>query len=185
MPVKTIALNGFTPSFPDCMFKRCDGLLLRSGRTRHVENFFLDDRAVQIIHTVTERNLCERQPHAHPISREMVDIIEINTADGQIAELLERRRGFHVRKDSRLRFESKRDEPGKTAGFVLQLTELAQMIDAVSKGLDMSVKHRACAAAAHSMPGSVDVEPFLGRFFPSANLVAYNRIENFRAAACD
>src|SRR6266699_3654740 len=62
--------------------------------------FFLDDRAVQIVHAVTEGNLCERQPHAHPISREMVDVIEINAADGQIAELLKRRRRFHVREDS-------------------------------------------------------------------------------------
>ena len=185
MPVKAIALNGFTPSLPDCMFERCDGLLLRSGRTRHMENFFFDDGAVQIIHTVTEGNLRERQPHAHPISGEMVDVIEINTTDGQIAELLKRGSGFHVREDSRLRLESKRNEPGKTAGFILQLTELAQMIDAVCKGFDMSVKHGASAAATHSMPGSVNVEPFLGRFFPPANLVTHNRIENFRAAARD
>ena len=119
MPVKAIALNGFPPSFPDCMFERCDGLLLRSGRTRHVENFFLNDGAVQVVHTVTERNLRERQPHAHPISGEMVDVIEINAADSQIAELLKRGRGFHVREDSCLRFESKRNETGKPAGFIL------------------------------------------------------------------
>jgi len=119
MPVKAIALNGFPPSFPDCMFERCDGLLLRSGRTRHVENFFLNDGAVQVVHTVTERNLRERQPHAHPISGEMVDVIEINAADSQIAELLKRGRGFHVREDSRLRFESKRNEAGKPASFIL------------------------------------------------------------------
>src|SRR6266700_2920048 len=110
MPVKAIALNGFSPGFPDCMFEPCDGLLLRSGRTRHVENFFLNDGAVQVVHTVTEGNLRERQPHAHPISGEVVDVIEINAADGKIAKLLKRRRGFHVREDSRLRLESKRNE---------------------------------------------------------------------------
>ena len=119
MPVKAIALNGFTSSLPDCMFERCDGLLLRSGGTCHVENSFLDDGAVQIVHTVTEGNLRERQPHAHPISCEMVDVIEINAADRQIAELLKRRSGFHVREDSRLRFESKGNKPGKPAGFIL------------------------------------------------------------------
>ena len=59
------------------------------------------------------------------------------------------------------------------------------MIDAMSKRFDMSVEHGASAATAHTMPGSVDVEPFLGRFFPPANLIAHNRIENFRAAARD
>src|SRR5437899_13100498 len=119
MPVKAIALNGFAPSFPDCMFERCDSLLLRSGRTRHVENSFLNDGAVQVVHTVTERNLSQRQSHAYPISGEMVDVIEINAADRQIAELLKRGRGFHVREDSCLRFESKRNEPGKPASFIL------------------------------------------------------------------
>ena len=119
MPVKAIALNGFPPSFPDCMFERCDGLLLRSGRTRHVENFFLNDGAAQVVHTVTEGDLCQRQPHTHPISGEVVDVIEINATDRQIAELLKRRSGFHVREDSRLRFESKGNKPGKPAGFIL------------------------------------------------------------------
>src|SRR3989442_14763340 len=126
MPVKAIALNGFTPSFSDCMFECCDGLLLRSGRTRHVENFFLNDGAVQVVHAVTKRNLRQRQPHAYPISGEVVDVIEINAADRQIAELLNRGRGFHVREDSCLRFESKRNEAGKPASFILKFAELAQ-----------------------------------------------------------
>ena len=59
------------------------------------------------------------------------------------------------------------------------------MVDAMSKRFDMSVEHGASAAAAHTMPGSVDVEPLLGRFFSPANLIADNRIENFCAAARD
>ena len=119
MPVKAIALNRFTPSFPDCMFERCNGLLLRSGRTRHVEDFFLNNGAVQIVHTVTERNLRKRQPHTYPISGEVVDVIEINAAYRQIAELLKRGRGFYVREDSCLRFKSKRNEASKPASFIL------------------------------------------------------------------
>ena len=119
MPIKAIALNGFSPGFPDCMFEPCDGLLLRSGCTRHVENFFLNDGAVQVVHTVTEGDLCQRQPHTHPISGEVVDVIEINATDRQIAELLKRGRGFHVREDSCLRFERKRNEAGKPASFIL------------------------------------------------------------------
>ena len=119
MPVEAVALNGFTASLPDCMFERCDRLLLRSGRTRHVENFFLDNGAVQIVYTITEGNLRKRQPHAHPISGEMIDVIEINATDSQIAELLKRGRGFHVREDGCLRFERKRNEAGKPASFIL------------------------------------------------------------------
>src|SRR6266571_9422484 len=185
MPVKAVALNRFTPSFPDCMFECRDGLLLRSRRTRHVENFFFDDSAVQIVHAVTERDLSERQSHAHPISGKMLDVVQVNAANRQIAKLLKRGSGFYVRKDSCLRFESKGNEPGKTAGLILQLAQLAQMIDALSKRFDVSVEHCARAAAAHSMPRPMDVEPFLGSFFPAANLVPHNGIENFRAAARD
>jgi len=125
MPVKAVALNRFTPSFPDCMFEGRDGLLLRSRRTRHVKNFLLDDGAVQIVHTVTERDLSERQSHAHPISGKMLDVVQVNAADSQIAELLKRGSWSYVREDSGLRFESKGNEPGKPAGLILQLAQLA------------------------------------------------------------
>src|SRR5438094_8069497 len=119
MPIKAIALNGFTASCTACMFEPCYGLLLRRGRTRHVEDFFLDDGAVQVVHTVTEGDLRQRQPHTHPISGEVVDVIEINATDRQIAELLKRGRGFYVREDSCLRFKSKRNEASKPASFSL------------------------------------------------------------------
>ena len=185
MPVKAVALDRFTPSFPDCMFEGCDGLLLRSRRTRHVEDFLLDDGAVQIVYAVTERNLSQRQSHAHPISGEMLDVVQVNAANRQIAKLLKRRSCFYVRKHGGLRFESKGNEPGKPAGFILQLAQLAQMIDPLGQRFDVSVEHGARAAAAHSMPRPMDVEPFLGSFFPAANLVPHNGIENFRAAPRD
>ncbi len=94
------------------MFESCDGLLLRSRRTRHVENFFLDDGAVQIVHTVTERDLSERQSHAHPVSGEMIDVVQVNAADGKIAKLLKRGSWFYVREHRGLRLESKGNEPG-------------------------------------------------------------------------
>ena len=119
MAVKAVALNRFTPSFPDCMFEGCDGLLLRSRRTRHVENFFLDDSAVQIVYAVTERDLSQRQSHAHPISGEMIDVIEINPADSKIAKLLKCRGRFDVCEHRGLRFEGERDKPGEPVGLIL------------------------------------------------------------------
>ena len=119
MLVKAVALDRFAPSFADYMFKGRDGLLLRSGRTRHVENFFLDDGTVQIVHAVTERDLSKRQPHAHPVSGQMVDVIQVNAADGKIAKLLKRGSWFYVCEYRRLRLESKGNKPGKPAGFIL------------------------------------------------------------------
>src|SRR5438477_4699586 len=52
--IMTIPLRGFTPSFADRMFQRRGSLLLRSSRASHVENFFLQDGTVQIIHAKAE-----------------------------------------------------------------------------------------------------------------------------------
>ena len=185
MLVKAVALNRLTSSFPNCMFEGRNGLLLRSRRTRHVENFFLDDGAVQIVYAVTERDLSERQSHAHPVSGQMVDVVQVNAANRQIAKLLKRGSWFYVRKYSGLRFESKGNEPGKPAGFVLQFAESTQMIDPLGQRFNVSVEHGARAAASHSMPRPMDVEPFLGSFFPPADLVPHNGIKNFRAAPRD
>src|SRR5215471_5890341 len=83
------------------------------------------------------------------------------------------------------RFECKRNKPSKTAGLILQLPQLAQMISPMSKRFDVSVKHRACTAAAHRMPSAVHVEPFRSGFLAAADLVAHSRIENLGAAPGD
>ena len=53
------------------------------------------------------------------------------------------------------------------------------------KRFDLSVKHRARAAAPHRMPGAMHVEPFRGGFLAAANLVAHNRVENLGAPPGD
>ena len=80
MPVMTVALDRFTPSFANSVFKRGDSLLLRSGSAGHVENFFLQDCSMKIVHAITQRDLRERQSEADPIRRQMVDIVQVNTA---------------------------------------------------------------------------------------------------------
>src|SRR5882724_10450369 len=113
----------------------------------------------------------------------MVDVIQVNAANGEIAKLLKCGNAFYVREHRSLRLEGKRNKTGKASGLVLQLTELAQMIDAMSRRLDVSVEHGTSAAAAHFVPGAMNVEPFSGGFFPTANCVTNGRIENLRATA--
>src|SRR5215469_17135206 len=59
------------------------------------------------------------------------------------------------------------------------------MIDALSECLDVTIEHRASAAATHPMPGPMHIKPFGRCFFAATDLVAHNRIENLRAAAGD
>src|ERR1043166_39982 len=50
---------------------------------------------------------------------------------------------------------------------------------------DVSVKHRAGAAAAHGVPGAMDIEPFGSGFLAPANLVTHDWIENLGATSSD
>src|SRR4029453_2597866 len=128
MPVMTVALDRLAASFADGLFKGGDSLLLRRRGAGHVENFFLQDCSMEIVHTVAQRDLRERQSEANPIRRQVVDIVEVNTAHREIAELLECGGALDVGKDSvgLRRLKRKRNEPRETAGLILQLPQLAQ-----------------------------------------------------------
>ena len=113
----------------------------------------------------------------------MVDVIEINPANGEIAKLLDRRGAFDMSKHCCLRLESERNKTTKAAGFILKLTQLPQMIDPLLKRFDVAVEHGTGAAAAHPMPNPMDIEPFFGGFLAAANLFPHFGIKNFGAAA--
>ena len=117
----------------------------------------------------------------------MVDVIEVNSAHREIAKLFECGGPFDVGKDpvGLGRFKRERNEPGESAGLVLQFPKLAEMIHPLSKRFDVAIEHRARAAAAHSVPGAMDINPFSGSFFPAADLIAHNGIENFGATTSD
>src|SRR6476659_6936274 len=183
MPVMTVALDRLAASFANGMFKCADSLLLRRSSTGHVEDFFLQDCSMEIVHTVAQRNLRERQSEADPIRRQVVDVIEVNTAHREIAQLLKCGGALDVGKNAvglRL-LERKGNKSGEPARFILQLPQLAQMISPMSKRLDVPVKHRACAASAHRMPNAMHIEPFGGGLLAATDLVAHDRIENLGA----
>src|SRR4051812_30248402 len=96
---------------------------------------------MQIVNTVAQRNLGERQTHTDPIGGQMVDVIQINPAYREVTQLFNGRRGLDVRKDGRLWFESEWNEAGEAAGLVLELSKLPQMIDSLRQRLDMAVEH--------------------------------------------
>ena len=127
MAVMTVALDRLAASFADGVFKRGDRLLLRRGCTGHVENFFLQDCSMEIVHPVAQRDLRERQSEADPVRRQVIDVVDVNTADREVAQLLKRGRALDVGENSvGLRWlECKRNKPGKSAGLILQLPELA------------------------------------------------------------
>src|SRR5438477_10107259 len=117
----TVALDRLAAGFADGVFKRGDSLLLWRGGAGHVENFFLQDCSMEIVHTIAQRDLRERQSEADPIRRQVVDVVEVNTAHCEIAQLLECGGALDVGKDSvGLRWLGcKRNKLSEPAGVIL------------------------------------------------------------------
>src|SRR6185369_10218772 len=111
--VMTVALDRLAASFADGVFKGGDRLLLRRGRTRHMEDFFLQDSSMEIVDAVAQRDLRERQSEADPIRRQVVDVVEVNAAHCEVAQLLKCGGALDVGENPvRLRgFECKRNKP--------------------------------------------------------------------------
>src|ERR1700674_5259640 len=89
VPIITVALDRFAAGFANHVLERRDRLFLRRFCPGHVKDFLFHDRAVQIVDAVAERNLRERQSHRNPISREMIEVIQVNAAYRQVAKLLD------------------------------------------------------------------------------------------------
>src|SRR5262245_23824932 len=121
MPIVTVALHGYAAGLTDSVFKRSHGLLLRCRRPCHVENLFLQNCAVQIVHAVAERDLCERQSQTDPVSGQVVDVIQVNSAHREIAELFECGGAFYVSEDpmSCRRLERKGNKASEPARLTL------------------------------------------------------------------
>src|ERR1700694_2475150 len=84
-----------------------------------------------------------------------------------------------------LRLERKWNKSSEASGFILQLPQLPQMVNALSQCFDVSVKHRARAPAAHAVPSPMNIEPFGSGFLSAADRIAHSRVENFRATTGD
>src|SRR6476659_8999455 len=123
MPVMTIALDRLAASFANGVFKRGDSFLLRRGSAGHVKDFFLKDCSVEIVHAVAQRDLRERQSEADPIRRQMVDVVEVNAAHSEVAQLVKCGGALDVGKDAvgLRRLERKGNKSGEPAGLILQL----------------------------------------------------------------
>src|SRR5438094_1825323 len=130
MPVMTVSLDRLAAGFAKGVFESGNALVLGGCCARHVENLFLQNCSVQVVYAVAERNLRKRQSEAYPVSGEVIDVIEINSAHRKIAQLFKCRGALQMGQAAMglVRFESKRNKPGESASLILQLTQLAQMI---------------------------------------------------------
>src|SRR5436305_8347783 len=121
MPVITVSLYWLAACFANGVLERGDALLLRRSCPCHVKNFFLQNCSVQIVHAVAERDLRKRQSEADPISGQVIEVIEVDSAYRKIAQLVKCRRALDMREATMglPRFEGKRNKSGESSGLVL------------------------------------------------------------------
>ena len=117
-----------------------------------MEDLFFHQCSVQVVDAVVQGNLRQGQRHCDPVAGNVIEVIEVDPTDGQVAKLIQTGSRFDVLQLGRFRHESKRNKPGKSPGFILQLTKLSQMINAMFNGFDVPEEHCASAASTHLMP---------------------------------
>ena len=84
-----------------------------------------------------------------------------------------------------MRLECPGDERGEAAGFLLQIMDGLQMVDAVFKFFTHAKHHGRGGAHAKLVRGAVHVEPVFGQALQTGNAVADFIVQNFSAAAGD
>src|SRR5579864_9438360 len=102
-----------------------------------MENMLLEDRPVEVVGAKTEPNLSELEAHADPISGDVVEVVEINSADSDGAQGVISGGGILYRDLIVLRLIRQGYKPNEPARLILQFAQLMQVVHAVGKGLDM------------------------------------------------
>ena len=175
-------MNRHAAGFADGFYHLGFRLELGNLRSSHAEDVFFDDRAVEVIRAVAQRDLRQLHAETDPVRGDVIEVIEVDAADGDCAQGIKSGwRRLH-RHPVVLGLIRERNESGEAAGFVLQRAELAQMIHAIGQRLHVAKEHRARAAPAHLMPGAMHVEILFRRFLALGDRGAHLLAEDFRAA---
>src|SRR5262245_18789667 len=99
----------------------------------------------------------------------MVEIVQVNSADGDGSQRIEARWGSLNGDFVVLGLIGKRNEADKAMGLILERAQIPQMVHSISEGFHMSEQHRASAPSAHAVPGAVDVKIFIRGLFASGD----------------
>src|ERR1035438_7496280 len=96
---------------------------------------------MQIVRAVAQRDLSQFESHTDPVGGDVIEVVEVNPADGDGAQGIEAGGGMLYGDVVVLRVIGQRDEADESVRFILQAAQLAQMIYPVGKRLDRSEEH--------------------------------------------
>ena len=166
--VERIALRRRLARRPDQIDDVVEAQPLRGVRAGLVVDLLAHDRSLEIVHAERERRLREERRHHDPVRLDVIEVVEEESADGEIAKIVEagRRRSLPAELDAELvvvRVIRERNVGEETARLVLQVAQQRQMLDAILDRLDVTVEHRAVGADPEPVRGPMDIDPVFGR----------------------
>ena len=89
-----------------------------------MEDVFLDDGPVQVVCAVAQRHLRQLHAQAHPVGRDVIEVVEVDAAHSDGAQRVEAR-GWRLHRDVVvLRLIRQRHEADEALRLVLQRAQL-------------------------------------------------------------
>ena len=153
-----------------------------------VIDLLANDRALQIVDAEVQRQLRQRRRHHDPVRLEVLEIVEKETAHGEILQIVEsrRRRARASELDPQLvvvGMVRKRDVGQEATRLILKVAQHPEVVDAILVGLDMAIQHRAVGPNTKLVGRAVHLDVFGARQLAIGDRGSDARAEYFGASA--
>src|SRR3954462_990863 len=124
------------------------------------------DRAFEVVHAERQRCLREERRDHDPVRLDVVEVVEKESPDGEIAQIVKTCGGRSF--SSELFAElvvigmiGQRDVSEESVGLVLEITQHRQMLDTIFNRLHMAVEHGAVGSNPQAVSDAVYFDPIL------------------------
>src|SRR6266511_2684493 len=87
--VERIALGGNAPGAPDELDDVVESHRLCRGRASFVIDLLANDGSLEIVDAERKRRLRKERGHHDPVRLDVLEVVEVETADGEIPEIVE------------------------------------------------------------------------------------------------
>ena len=138
--VEGVAFDGDTARFGDELIELRDRQALGGLGTGVVVDDLVDHGPVEIVGSEPESDLRDLLTQHDPVRFDVVEVVEHDPRESDHPQIHRAGRLDDVIEAGVLGMERQRDEGLETAGLVLQVSQLAQMVDAVMSLFDVPVK---------------------------------------------
>ena len=120
-------------------------------------DLLLHHRAVQVVRAEALRDLRDLGRHHDPIRLDVADVVQHQARDRDHLKIQESGGRGNVLQRRVRGMKRQRNEGLKTAGMILQLAQLHQVIHAILFGFDVTIQHRAVGFQPELMRGPRDL----------------------------